>query len=83
MNHIKDINQEEKMILTASSRDNLSIELVECIGQKTASEIINISEDLKKIYGPSSILSNNNINKYFNDNTLPFVARYKGEIIGY
>ena len=83
MNHIKDINQEEKMILIASSRDNLSIELVECIGQKTASEIINISEDLKKIYGPSSILSNNNIHKYFNDNTLPFIARYNNKIIGF
>ena len=34
MNHIKDINQLEKTQLIASSKDNFSIELVECIGSK-------------------------------------------------
>ena len=83
MNHIKDINQLEKTQIIASSKNNFSIELVESIGEKSTIELIEISKDLKKIYGPNSILTKNNIHKYFNLNTLPFIARYKDKIIGF
>jgi len=83
MNHIKDINQLEKTQLIASSKDNFSIELVESIGEELSSEIIKISKDLKKIYGPNSFLNENNIHKYFNQKTLPFIARYNKKIIGF
>ena len=83
MNHIKDINQLEKTQLIASSKDNFSIELVESIGEELSSEIIEISKDLKKIYGPNSLLNEDNIHKYFNQKTLPFIARYNKKIIGF
>ena len=83
MNYIKDINQLEKTQLIASSKSNFSIELVESLGKETSLQIIKISEDLKKIYGPNSILTINNIHKYFNKNTLPFIARYNNEVIGF
>ena len=83
MKHIKDINQLEKTELIASSKNNFSIELVESIGKESSIEIIKISEDLKKIYGPNSFLDENNIHKYFNEKTLPFIARYQNKIIGF
>jgi len=83
MNHIKDINQFEKTQIIASSKDNFSIELVESIGIDSTSEIIKISKDLKKIYGPNSLLNENNIHKYFNQKTLPFIARYNKKVIGF
>ena len=83
MNHIKDINQLEKTQLIASSKNHFNIELVESIGKQSSSEIIKISDDLKKIYGPNSFLNENNIHKYFNENTLPFIARYQNKIIGF
>ena len=73
----------EKTQLIASSKDNFSIELVESIGVESSSEIIKISKDLKKIYGPNSLLNENNIHKYFNKKTLPFIARYNNKIIGF
>ena len=33
--------------------------------------------------GRHLLISEKNILKYFNENTLPFIARYKGDIIGY
>ncbi len=83
MNHIKDIKQLEKTQLIASSKNNFNIELVESISEKSSIEIIQISKDLKKIYGPNSFLNTNNIHKYFNQKTLPFIARYQNKIIGF
>ena len=83
MENIKDINQLEKKQIIASSSNNFNIELIENIGEKSSVEIIEISKDLKKIYGPNSILNTNNIQKYFNKKTLPFIARYNNKIIGF
>ena len=83
MNYIKDINQLEKTQVIASSKNHFNIELVEYIGEQSSMEIIKISDDLKKIYGPNSFLNENNIHKYFNENTLPFIARYQNKIIGF
>tara|TARA_Y100000588_G_scaffold138437_1_gene152223 strand:+ start:69 stop:626 length:558 start_codon:yes stop_codon:yes gene_type:complete len=73
----------EKTKLIASSNNTFSIELVECLGYDSEIDIIEIAKDLKKIYGPNSLLDKNNIHKYFNEKTLPFIARYQNKIIGF
>ena len=73
----------EKTQIIASSNNTFNIELVESLGHDSIIEIINISEDLKKIYGPNSLLDQNNIHKYFNENTLPFIAKHQNKIIGF
>ena len=80
-NSINKISDQTKVI--ASSNNMFSIELVESIGEKSKLEIIEISKDLKKIYGPGSLLNQNNIDKYFSSDTLPFISRYNQKIIGF
>ena len=70
----------EKTKIIASSNNTFNIELVEHLGNDSVEDIINISKDLKKIYGPNSFLDENNIHKYFNEKTLPFIARYQNKI---
>ena len=65
MNQKKQVNHKLKSKLIASSKDSFNIELIESLDDKTAQDIINISKDLKDIYGPNSILTNDNIHKYF------------------
>tara|TARA_B100000614_G_scaffold261296_1_gene290436 strand:+ start:1628 stop:2182 length:555 start_codon:yes stop_codon:yes gene_type:complete len=72
-----------KSQIIASSNDNFTIELLTSLDDITAKNILIVSEDLKNIYGPNSILNHSNINKYFNDTTLPFIAKYNNEIIGF
>ena len=46
--------------------------------------LIAVSRSLEKIYGPRSVLTKNTVIKYFNHpESLPFIARYRKEIIGY
>ena len=46
--------------------------------------LINVSRSLEKIYGAKALLTENTIMKYFNHpESLPFIARYRKEIIGY
>ena len=45
--------------------------------------IISIFKDLDQIFDNNLLLTKKNIFKYFNSKTYPFVARYKGKIIGY
>jgi len=73
----------EQTQIIASSNNTFNIELVQKLGSNSIMEIIKISEDLKKIYGPNSPLNKNNIHKYFNEKTLPFIARYQDKIIGF
>ena len=73
----------EQTQIIASSNNTFNIELVQKLGSNSIMEIIKISEDLKKIYGPNSPLNKNNIHKYFNEKTLPFIARYQNQIIGF
>ena len=74
-------NSEIKII--ASSAFDFRIELIKKLGNKDVRELINISKDLSKIVNNNLLLSEKNILKYFNDNTYPFIARYKNKIIGY
>jgi len=76
------VNKSSSQIVASSSYD-FKIELIKSIGSDDIQNILDISKDLSEIYGNRLIMNNDNIHKYFNDNTLPFIARYKKEIIGY
>ena len=57
--------------------------LIEAL-EKDFDGLISVSKALKKIYGARSILTKNTITKYFNHpESLPFIARYRDEIIAY
>tara|TARA_B100000900_G_C20530300_1_gene696027 strand:+ start:133 stop:687 length:555 start_codon:yes stop_codon:yes gene_type:complete len=72
-----------KSQIIASSNDNFTIELLTSLDDLTAKNILTVSEDLRDIYGPNSILNESNIKKYFNETTLPFIAKYNNQIIGF
>ncbi len=69
--------------IIASAAYNFRIELIINLGKDDLENIFMISDDLAQIFDNSFLLNEKNISKYFNKNTLPFVARYKGQIIGY
>ncbi len=74
---------ESKSKIIASSGP-FQIELMEHIGVNDFSSLIRISESLAEEYGPAAVLTANTILKYFNrEGSLPFIARFRGEIIGY
>ena len=75
------ISYESDIELIASSAFNFRIELVKKIGQNDLESIFEISKDLADIFGNNFLLTEKNILKYFNNNTLPFWARYKNNII--
>ena len=77
------IIEKSKVRVIASSAYNFRIELVEKIGKDDVPQLVEVSEELANIFGKQSRLSKSNIKKYFNENTLPFIARVKGTIIGY
>ena len=77
------IIEESEVKVIASSAFNFRIELVLQLGKDDLKDIFNISKDLAEIFGNNFLLNENNIHKYFNNKTLPFIARYKGEVIGY
>jgi GNAT superfamily N-acetyltransferase len=57
---------------------------MECVGVDDFLSLIHISESLAEEYGPAAVLTANTIQKYFNrKGSLPFIARFRGEIIGY
>ena len=69
--------------IIASSAFDFRIELIKKIGGDDANEIIGISKDLSEIFGKDLLLTKDNILKYFSKDTYPFIARHKGEIIGF
>ena len=77
------IIEKSKVKIIASSGHSFQIELVEKIGRDDIPKVIEVSEILAKKFGKKWLLGKNNINKYFNQDTLPFIARFKNEIIGY
>ena len=76
------IEQSQKQIL-ASSSSNFQIELILDIGTDDFPALIEISRYLAEEFGNQALLTEHNIVKYFNKNTLPFIARYNNDIIGY
>ena len=69
--------------IIASSRYNFKIELIHKIGKNDINDLIETSKELVDVFGEHALLSERNILKYFNDKTLPFVARQNDTIIGY
>ncbi|NQV36776.1 MAG: GNAT family N-acetyltransferase [Candidatus Marinimicrobia bacterium] len=60
------------------------IELLEHVGEKDHPALIAISEQLAIEYGEKAILTKATIHRYFNKKgSLPFIARYRKDIIGY
>jgi len=60
------------------------IEKIESIGKNDFPKLIEISLHLAQEFGREAILTKDTIRKYFNtEKSLPFVARYQGEIIGF
>ena len=80
---LEEIQADSTSNIIASSQHNFQIELIKKVGNRDIDKIIEISEELVDIFGRHSLLNDNKIHKYFNSNTLPFVARKKGSIIGY
>jgi len=75
--------------LTSNSRIIASsgvfqIELLDYVGKNDYPALFTISKHLAKEYGEIAVLTKTTIQKYFNKSgSLPFIARYRGEIIGY
>ena len=80
---INDIKEKTQKDILASSNNNFQIELITEIGNEDLPGLIEISKYLVKQFGTQALLTNNNIIKYFNKDTLPFIARYNNDIIGY
>jgi len=60
------------------------IEILEHVGEDDFLPLIEISKHLAEEYGDKSILTKSTIHKYFNkQGSLPFIARYRGDIVGY
>ncbi|MFQ6678319.1 MAG: GNAT family N-acetyltransferase [Fidelibacterota bacterium] len=78
-----DIQHHSKSRIIASS-GVFQVELMEHVGENDYPQLIKISEHLLEEFGEKAVLSKTTIHKYFNKPTsLPFIARYRGEIIGY
>lgn len=69
--------------IIAASAFNFRIELIKKVGEKDSEELIALSRQLTKKNGEKLLMSKHNIHKYFNENTIPFIARYNSKIIGY
>ena len=67
-----------------ASTNVFQIEKIEKVGREDYPQLIEISLHLAKEYGRQAVLTKDTIQKYFNtDKSLPFIARYQDEIIGY
>ena len=67
-----------------ASTNVFQIEKVEKVGREDYPQLIEISLHLAKEYGRQAVLTKDTIQKYFNtEKSLPFIARYQVEIIGY
>ena len=83
MNSLNSKESDSKLEIIAESSNNLRIELIKEIGLVDSIQIINLSKELHSLYGENALINNNNIKKYFNRNTYPFIARLNNEIIGF
>lgn len=78
------ITEHTRSRIIASSHNGFQIELIEHVGAEDVPGLIMASEALAEEYGESARLTKTTIRKYFNyPKTLPFAARFQGELIGY
>ena len=74
--------QSETKIIASSNV--FQIEKIEKVGKSDYPKLIEISLHLAKEYGKQAVFTKASIEKYFNTKkSLPFIARYQNEIIGY
>ena len=67
-----------------ASSGAFQIELMKQVGLEDHTQLIEISHHLASEYGEAAVVTKETINKYFNKrDSLPFIARYRGDIIGY
>ncbi len=84
MEQLKFASKKDSTTRVIASSGVFQIELLENVGENDFSPLIEISKHLAQEYGPKAILTKATIHKYFNKNSsLPFIARYRGNIIGY
>jgi len=75
------LNSKSRVI---ASSGVFKIELLKIVGKLDYPQLIEISKSLAKDYGEKAILTKSTIQKYFNTaGALPFIARYRDDIIGY
>ena len=77
------IGEKSEVRVIASSAYQFRVELIKKVGKDDINGLVEVSKYLANKFGKQALLSKTNIHKYFNKDTLPFVARFKGEIIGY
>ncbi|UCH11356.1 MAG: GNAT family N-acetyltransferase [Fidelibacterota bacterium] len=78
------ISEKSRTRVIASSPYGFQIELMEYVGGEDVPALMEVSESLVSEYGESARLTKTTIRKYFNyPKTLPFVARFHDEIVGY
>ncbi len=78
-----EIEHHSKSRIIASS-GVFQVELLQHVGEDDYPQLISISEHLSDEYGEKAVLSKVTIHKYFNKpSSLPFIARYRDEIIGF
>lgn len=77
------IIEKSKVKVIASSAYGFRVELVEHVGKDDFAQLFELSEELVEVFGPQARLTRSNIHKYFNEKTLPFIARVNGQIVGY
>jgi len=79
----KNQSKESKTKIIAKG-GRFQVELIKYIGENDFDSLIAISESLVEDYGKASKLTETTINTYFNKiGSIPFIARYQNEIIGY
>tara|TARA_Y100000590_G_scaffold121910_1_gene139587 strand:- start:17203 stop:17817 length:615 start_codon:yes stop_codon:yes gene_type:complete len=79
---IQNSAQSEAQIIASSGV--FQIELLKHAGESDYPQLIEISKSLATEYGEKAVLTKTTIHKYFNKTgSLPFIARYRNEIIGY
>ena len=83
MMSIMNNKENNSKIIASDPNFNIDYILIKHLDDSSIKEIIDISFDLKKIYGPNTFLTENNIHKYFNEKTLPFIAKHNNKIIGF
>jgi len=77
-------SKKDSITRVIASSGVFQIELLENVGENDFSTLIEISKHLAQEYGGKAILTKATIHKYFNKkSSLPFIARYRGDIIGY
>ncbi|OUW60061.1 MAG: hypothetical protein CBD58_05335 [bacterium TMED198] len=77
------MNLKSKSKVIATSALGFSVELLVDIGQEDLDNILHLSKDLTKIFGEQGKLNETNIPKYFNSNTIQFLAKKNSKLVGF